>query len=638
MEMIGGAFYEPILSVIPDEDKIGQIEKLSQFIQNEFGCTAHGLWLAERIWEPHLPKPISQAGIKYTVLDDTHFKYSGLKDEELLGYYLTEEQGHKLFLFPGSKILRYAIPFKEPEETIDYLKQIADEDGKNLIVYADDGEKFGLWPGTYKHCYQDRWLEKFAKQIEKNQKWIQMVHPKEVLDEITPLGRVYLPTASYAEMMQWSLPADAFERYEDFENALKEKNLFEEYGVFVRGGFWRNFLSKYPEANQIHKKMLWVKEKMKKTKISSKAQKDRLEQAQDHLWKGQCNCPYWHGVFGGLYLPHLRSAIYKNLIQAEKSLDSVAFADNNWINYNAFDFDKDGCDEVIIESSKLSLYFYPYLGGAIYELDYKPVSFNLLDILNRRREGYHRKIFQLESNASKSDQVESIHDIYSAKEKGLEKLLNYDWYRHGSLIDHFLGTNTKLEDFAKCRYAEQGDFVNQPFVHKIEKRDNEIVLALKRDGSIWVRENKVPMSVEKKIKVSPNSSELEIIYGLTNKSDQEIELWFGVEFNFGMLSGEDTKKYYYVSGQSLEDNRLSSFGQSEEVGEFGIKDERLKMDINLKIDKSASLWRFPIHTISLSESGFEKNYQSSVLFPNWKMSLEAKGSWRVVIKKTFIDL
>jgi 4-alpha-glucanotransferase len=631
VEMMGGAFYEPILSVIPDEDKIGQIRKLSQFIRDEFKYDVCGMWLAERVWEPHLPKPIAEAGIKYTVLDDTHFRYSGLKDEHLLGYYITEEEGCKISLLPGSKTLRYNIPFKEPEETINYLKSIADEDGKNLIVYADDGEKFGLWPGTYEHCYQDRWIEKFFEEIEKNLDWIEMIHLREALDKIPPLGRIYLPVASYEEMMQWALPAEVFEEYEDFEKILKEKQLFEKYQVFLRGGYWRNFLSKYPESNQIHKKMLWIKKKIKKIKPSSKTQKEKLDQAQDFLWKGECNCPYWHGVFGGLYLPHLRSAIYQNLIQAERILDDLTHNNKDWIDYEIFDFDKDGSDEIIIESPKLNLYFHPYCGGALYELDYKPKSFNLLDILSRRREGYHRKLLELKGNTNKNNQVESIHDIFVAKEDGLEKLLNYDWYRRGSLIDHFLGENTKLEDFSKSKYGEQGDFVNQPFVPKIEKQKSKITLNLKRDGFVWSGENRIPIGLEKKIKISSKTSELDIVYNLTNNSDREIGLWFGIEFNFGMLSGEDIKRYYYVLGQKPENSKLNSVGQSQDIKEFGIKDEHLGLDINLKIDKPADLWRFPIQTISLSESGFEKNYQSSVLLPNWKIKLLPKEIWEVSI-------
>ena len=43
----------------------------------------------------------------------------------------------------------------------------------------------------------------------------------------------------------------------------------------------------------------------------------------DALWAGQCNCAYWHGVFGGLYLPHLRQALYRELLSAEMQADKI---------------------------------------------------------------------------------------------------------------------------------------------------------------------------------------------------------------------------------------------------------------------------------------------------------------------------
>ncbi|MCK4428203.1 MAG: DUF1925 domain-containing protein, partial [candidate division Zixibacteria bacterium] len=423
VEMMTGGYYEPILPTIPDCDKIGQIQKLSQFIQEEFNTNPVGMWLAERVWEPHLPKPISEAGVKYTIVDDSHFKYSGLTEEELLGYFITEELGHSLNLFSSSEFLRYSIPFKEPKETIKYFRRIASEDGNNLIVYGDDGEKFGVWPETYKHCYKDRWLERFFSEIEKNGDWIELIHLKDALNLLPPKGRVYLPTASYHEMNQWSLPPKAFQEYEEFEHILsegspakgggKDQNLYERFGIFVRGGFWRNFLAKYPEANNMHKKMLLVSERIAKTKSShkqkigkakelvlSKAKELVLSQAKDELWKGQCNCPYWHGVFGGLYLPHLRSAIYKHLIEAEKVTDELAHPTGStgslqtkkWIDHQILDFDKDGQDELLVHTPIFGLYFSLASGGSLFELDFKPKSLNLLDTLTRREEGYHKKL------------------------------------------------------------------------------------------------------------------------------------------------------------------------------------------------------------------------------------------------------
>jgi hypothetical protein len=662
VEMMTGGYYEPILCSIPDCDKIGQIQKLSEFLHKEFNTDPVGMWLAERIWEPHLPQSMSEASVKYTIVDDSHFKYSGLTEEELWGYFITEEQGHTLNLFSSSKFLRYSIPFREPDEIIKYFRKIASEDGNNLIVYGDDGEKFGVWPETYKHCYKDRWIERFFEEIEKNRDWIELIHLKDALKALKPKGRVYLPTASYQEMSQWSLPPKAFQEYGEFEHILKDQNLYERFGIFVRGGFWRNFLAKYPEANNMHKKMLLISEKIRRIELSrpdktknakglvrNEAKEPVLSVAKDELWKGQCNCPYWHGVFGGLYLPHLRSAIYQHLIQAEKVMDELTHPQKNWIDHQILDFDKDGQDELLVHTPILGLYFSLNSGGSLFELDFKPKSINLLDTLTRREEGHHKKLWELKekSQVTKGDEVTSIHDQILTKEKGLEKYLTYDWYKRGSLIDHFLGEHTKLEDFSTCKYPEQGDFVNQPYLHKIEKSDGGLNVTLYRDGFIWIGEKRAPITVAKRILIRPNNSELDIFYLLINNHIERVNLWFGVEFNFAMLSGDDEKRLYYVAdinnivhnkNHQLKGKKLASVGNAGKAFDFGITDQYLKLDINFKLDPPCQLWHFPIYTVSLSEAGFEKVYQSSVLFPNWKLSLAPEESWELKIVNKIADL
>ncbi|MCK4223824.1 MAG: DUF1926 domain-containing protein [candidate division Zixibacteria bacterium] len=640
VEMLTGGYYEPILAVIPDSDKIGQIQKLTEFLRKEFDSQPVGMWLAERIWEPHLPKPLSEAGVRYTIVDDSHFKYSGLSDEELLGYYLTEEQGQLLALFSSSKFLRYSIPFKEPIETIKYFKKIASEEGEGLIVYGDDGEKFGAWPKTYEHCFGDRWIERFFDEIERNGDWIEMIHLKDALNQLPPKGRVYLPTASYHEMMQWALPPRAFAEYEEFEHILKEQNLYERFGPFVRGGFWRNFLAKYPEANNMHKKMLHLSLKINEIENQKRKNNTKLKKAKDFLWKGQCNCPYWHGVFGGLYLPHLRSAVYKNLIEAEKLTDQIVHRDKNWVDHQVFDFDKDGREELLVNTPIFGLYFSLSSGGSLFELDFKPKSINLLDTLTRREEGYHKKLLELQEKQKSGDkeEVASIHDLILTKEEGLEEFLTYDWYRRGSLIDHFLGEQTKLEDFSACRYPEQGDFVNQPYRYKMESRKEGFDLTLYRDGFVWVGDKKAPITVAKKISFAPRGSDLNISYLLINNYSRRVNLWFGVEFGFAIPWAEDEKNFCYFKDHQIKTKELARMGNANRCSEFGIKDHHLKLDINFKFDRQSQLWRFPIYTVSLSEEGFERVQQSLVLFPNWKLTLEPQERWEVKIVNSFNPL
>ena len=88
---------------------------------------------------------------------------AGMREEELHGRFLTEDRGSLFSVHPIKEELRYAIPFKDPQVTLDYLARFPEG---STVVYADDGEKFGGWPDTYKHVYEEGWLEKFLTAIE----------------------------------------------------------------------------------------------------------------------------------------------------------------------------------------------------------------------------------------------------------------------------------------------------------------------------------------------------------------------------------------------------------------------------------------------------------------------------------------
>ena len=148
LEIIGGAFFEPILPMIPSRDRIGQIRSYREYLQNRLGAKVRGAWIPERVWEQSLAADISAAGTEYIILDDSHFKSASLDESQLFGYYLTEDAGRLLRVFPGSERLRYVIPFAAPHESIDYLRTIAERQPNAVAVFADDGEKFGSWPET----------------------------------------------------------------------------------------------------------------------------------------------------------------------------------------------------------------------------------------------------------------------------------------------------------------------------------------------------------------------------------------------------------------------------------------------------------------------------------------------------------
>lgn len=645
VEILSGGFYEPVLAVLPDEDKVGQIRMLSDYVRKKIGYDARGMWLAERVWEPHLPRAIARAGIDHVVVDDFHFKMAGLRDSDLDGYYLTEEQGDLIKVFPGSERLRYLIPFHRPEETIEFLATLRSTERNRLAVMADDGEKFGVWPETYHTVYEEGWLERFFSLLEQNSAWIETTTFADHIRTEPARGRVYLPTASYMEMGEWTLPTAAMVEYDKALALLKAMPEGGTIRPFIKGGTWRNFLAKYPESNHMQKRMLMVSRKVHKALESpgSNAKLDR-EAARmiDHLYQSQCNDAYWHGVFGGLYLPHLRSAVYEHLIQAEyladkalKTLGPVLRGKgqakkaevSSWLEIERGDFDGDGNEEVMLNSELLNVFVDPAEGGRITELDWKPRSFNLMNTLTRRREGYHAKIAQAAKGAA-GGEAKTIHDRVVVKEEGLQRHLQYDWYQRASLLDHFLETGVDLTSFMRSEYYEAGDFVLGNYTASARKQKDAVVLVLEREGTAAG----LRARLRKTLLLRPSHPEFVVRYELANGDREELNTTFGSEFNFSLLAGNAPDRYYEIPGHVLDKRNLASIGETNNVGRVSLVDEWLKLKITLEFSQPAVLWRAPVETVSQSEAGFERVYQSSMVMPLWRLSLGPGKAWKAEIR------
>ncbi len=626
LEMMTGGYYEPILAVIPDVDKVGQIKRLTRTIEKEMGRTPQGMWLAERVWEPHLPRYLREAGVEYIAIDDYHFKKSGLREEELYGYYLTEEDGKVLKVFPGSETLRYIIPFHPPEETLEYLFKL--RGSPCAAIFADDGEKFGVWPYTYHSVYEEGWLERFFELIGKNLDWIEPMHLGAYAVRERPLGRIYLSCSSYMEMDEWSLPTEAMVEYGKVVGKLKGAPEGEQVRRFLKGGFWRNFFAKYPESNDMHKRVLHLREKLGNEKSRP------VPENQDplhYLYQAQCNDAYWHGVFGGLYLPHLRHAIYENLIKAEALYDQKMHPEQEWVDLEKLDFNGDGDEEMILKNPEAVLLF-SSRGGTLLEMDDRPKAFNILGTLTRREEGYHRKLLEALEQASGGEastaKTKTIHQIFDSKEKDLDQYLHFDGYRRASFLDHFMAEPMDFESFRKCQYQEEGDFIKEPYEVEARRGRKYQEVLFSRSGCLRRNGGGDSVKIEKSFSIPGRETVLKASYQVTYKGERR-KTNFGVEFNINLLAGDAPDRYYDIPGRSLEDRKLASVGELNGVTEVHLVDEWNKMKAVLRTDKSCNLWRFPIESVSLSESGFEKIFQGSCLLLYWPLELESEGEFRV---------
>jgi alpha-amylase len=388
---------------------------------------------------------------------------------------------------------------------------------------------------------------------------------------------------------------------------------------FVRGGFWRNFRGKYPETSEMYARMMDVSNRLQAA-IDAGGKSALLDQARDHLYRSQCNCPWWHGAFGGVYLPHLRNAVFQHLIAADELLDRASGEESS-LSTRAADFNFDLAPEVRMANRHLIAWFAPARGGMLYELDVRAIHHNVLATMDRRPEAYHEKVRQGASHGDSS--AASIHDRVVFKQAGLEQQLIYDRHRRKSLVDHFWPLDAGVGDVASGEIREVGDFVDGAFDSKIRRSGDRHQLLMSRDGDA----DGCPVRLTKGVTLATDGRSLEIaclIEGLPAGRSYR----YGMEFNFaGMPAGQDDRYFSDMKG-----TRLGQLGTRLDLCEcagIALADQWLGLEARLSWDRAASLFAFPIAAVSQSEGGFELVHQSVAVIPNWVVRADANGRWSV---------
>ena len=565
LEILLSGFYEPVLAALPRADRIEQIRWMHEAVQRRFGVDARGLWLTERVWEPELAADLADAGVRYALVDDRHFLATGFERERLHAPFWTESDGRRLALFPIDERLRYLVPFRPPGETVAYLRQLR-EAGHAVAVLADDGEKFGGWPGTKEWVYERGWLDQFigtiAGLVESGE--VRLSRLDEALAEVPSNGLAYLPTASYNEMEAWSLPPDAALRLARLQRDLGEARIAGPDGALVRGAHWRNFLVKYSESNRMHKKMQALSALCRR--------KGNPAEARRAIGRAQCNDAYWHGVFGGLYLPHLRDAIWRELAFAEGQLRR-----GKGLAWEVLDFDGDGHQEIWVHSESFSALVSPVRGAAVEEYTVFRSGINYANVLTRRREAYHD--LALERAAAESGHGDagtaSIHDI----EEGirLTERPPLDAEDRALLVERILPRSLGLEEYSRGDYRPVRSWARAWFDYAVQRQRGALEIACATGEG---RERLAKM------------------------------IRFGGD-------GEVSVRYAWDPGASAPDDLFST-----EVSLAG--------SLEPETTPAAELWRFAIETVAKSERGLDRTRQGESLTLRWPVRL---GEAAVVLRR-----
>jgi alpha-amylase/alpha-mannosidase (GH57 family) len=626
VEIVGGGYFEPVLASLPQRDRLGQGRRMGDELERLFGQRPRGAWLAERVWEPDLPSSLVGAGYAWTILDDAHFRAAAVPEEGLWGSYTTEDQGDVLGVFATEQGLRYRIPFREVDEVIDYLRKHASEDGTGVGMMGDDGEKFGAWPTTWEHCWgEGRWVERFFDAIEANADWLSTTTPSAWLAAHPPIGRVYVPTGSYTEMGEWALPPEESRLYGEVLLAAQVAHRPE--ARWLRGATWRNFQVKYREVNDLHKQMLRTS-----AAVDAMPAGGARERALDHLYRGQCNDPYWHGLFGGVYIADVRVAAYRALIAAEDFADGAAGTRHR---AETLDLDLDGLDDVRLAAPGQVVTVDLAEGAGIGGWDVRAVRHALGAVLRRRPEAYHDAVREADAEMVAAARNEagrpvSIHERRVLKQAGLAAQLHYDPYERRSGLVRFVSPGTSAADWAAARAVELGDAVNGAF--EVESIELDRLVVVREATVAGAEAASVHITKELVLGGDRRSPTLALTVTVANRSRIAVEAVLGVEWTLMLLGGgANPAAWWEVAGERTSHD---SAGTATGITTLAQGNDDLGIAVATSVSEAADAWWAPVETVSNSEAGFERVYQGAGLLLSWPLSLRPGKTRSVTVTHT----
>ncbi|MEW5992200.1 MAG: alpha-amylase/4-alpha-glucanotransferase domain-containing protein [Chloroflexota bacterium] len=626
VEIVGGGYFEPVLASLPERDRLAQLTRMADELERLFGRRPRVAWLAERVWEPDLPTSLAGAGYQSTIVDDAHFRAAAIPEDAMWGPYTTEDQGHLLAVFGTEQGLRYRIPFRQVDEVIAYLWDHATEDGRRLGTMGDDGEKFGAWPSTWKHCWgEERWVDRFFEALEANAGWLTTTTPSDWLAANGPLGRVYMPVGSYAEMGEWALPPDESRAFH--ETLERDRAEARPEARWLRGASWRNFQVKYREINDLHKRMLRVS-----AKVDRLAPGPARDGALDDLLRGQSNDVYWHGLFGGIYLPHLRLATVSHLIAAEDAADEALGTRHA---AEILDLDLDGRDEARLADDGQVVTVDLDEGGGIGDWDIRAARHALASVLRRRPEAYHEALrngADREEAAPKGDggALSSIHDIVRSKEAGLVDRLRYDDHERRSGLVRFLPLDATAAAFGAGEMPDLGTAITAP-TEVLELTAGRIVT--RSAAFVGGVDGERRVEVRRTVALGGDRLRPTLTVSLTvrNDSDRPLRCRLGQEWSVMLLGGGGNPSAWYEVGET----RRAHDGSGTATGaiRLGQGNDWLGVAVESVPSPAADAWWAPIETVSNSEDGFERVYQGSSVLFSWPLDLAPGAGMTVALEQ-----
>ena len=587
IEILGGGYWEPMLPLIPSPDRVGQIEVMTTYLRKKFGKRSRGSWVTAQIWEANLASSLSASGMDYAFLTERAFPdVPNFRPENPV---IAEDQGKTVTIFPVMDTLSERFLKVPPEHILDTLRTLESDDDKECIVSLIlDGQMLG-GDGTHAVCYGEKWLERFFAAVKASRSWLECVHPGRYLKTVRiSREKAYIPGPTYEALMHWAgsdAPDSSHTRVMGTDMSPdRPSELGADLSKRRPMAYYRAFLSKYRESGLLYAKMMHIEVLTNQLR----GDKYRKKNAKEELWRGQEHYAYWHGPTGGIYNSRIRHSAYRALIEAEKATRERGIFKAA---LTSVDFDMDGEKEFLYNGLIFNAYVH-VVGGALFELDYLPISRNYLATLSRYPEDYHPP---------------------ATREQG------YDRYPRYAFLDHILDSQDDPDSFERLSLRSRGSFPEKRYTPLEVIRDQPRV-TLQCRGGLHGENDEIEIHKTYQFR----RSTLEVEYTFTNLMPRSISFSWGTEINLALPEDSEQRPFYLntdAGAVGRPETRISEKGQNPDVESWTVHDIENDVLMTFSLSEPAELWRFPVFVDYRVRRELRRKYQSSCFLPKWNVEI-----------------
>ncbi|MCK6524543.1 DUF1926 domain-containing protein [Myxococcota bacterium] len=664
VELLTGGWSFPFLDGLAERDALAQLRAHSEGLRQRLGARPKGGLATEDAWDPALVPIFARSGLSWALADERLLDPGG-PSQGVRALFITERDGHTLRLLPSSGQLRPLFTQPSPVPLLKLLARKAKQ-GTEALAVVESVERMAESMGPER---LGAWVRAVARVVDEQTHWLRAVTPGALVARLEPGRRVSPPAWTPPHLTRWSLSPAETERLARYQAACADHPALRAGPPFARGRSWRESLSRYDEANQLHKRLRFTSEEVHRLRRAAEddaaagrtpVKLQPLVTAERRLFVAQSGEVLWHSPGGGVYESRARHAAWAALADAERAV-ARALGDRRGARAIVGDHDGDGYDEVFVRAEALTAMVEPEAGGALGELTFFDIPGNVLNTMTRREETLHRSLDRfttLPALVGKDDVVapsprpelpqsneeaENEPAIISTPElteldAPLAAALAFDRRPRRSMQDHFFPATTTPEQLSAGQHEELGDFFGARYKLDSAEADDEgrSVVQLSREGEVREGQHQRLVRVVKRLVFPPEEPWVEARYDVVNRYAEPVHALFAVELNLNLDGVLPEGGGIMLPGGQRRDARQP--GRAEKVAKLSISGLLRRFALHLTLSTPATLFHYPVETVCRDGQRARRASQGVCLLLAWDLALWGQERARFDLKLQLVKL